>query len=195
MRSLRSAVGWSGLASSDLERELIMDGKTLMGLRVAHCVGNVMTSWNRISFPIRNLLHVDIYNLRNKGHEETKTIDFQSFSSQSHFLRIQTWNLKNWYECLCLSFRLLAIHCCQRSFCHSRRKIWLSAFRGVAFIGNVPFSHDLSVLVSLDLLYEVPQSHSVRYLTLGRTLLDEGSPLHKEGYLTTHITDKRHTCQ
>ena len=57
------------------------------------------------------------------------------------------------------------------------------------------FYHDLSVQVNLDFLYDVPQSHSVKHPTLGRTLLDERPPIHRERCLTTHITDKRHACQ
>jgi hypothetical protein len=38
VRSLKSTVGGTGVASSGLEREPIMDGSKLMGLRVAQCV-------------------------------------------------------------------------------------------------------------------------------------------------------------
>jgi len=62
--SLRSNLEGSGLASSGLEREPVMDGKTLKGLRVAQCVGNVLTSWDSTSFPTSTLLHLDVYILR-----------------------------------------------------------------------------------------------------------------------------------
>jgi len=64
VRSFRSTLGGSGLASSDLEREPITDGKTFIGLRVAQFVGNIVTSWDSISFPTRTLLHLDVYILR-----------------------------------------------------------------------------------------------------------------------------------
>jgi hypothetical protein len=55
------------------------------------------------------------------------------------------------------------------------------------------FCHGSRVLVSLELLYEVPRSQSHENAALGRTSSDEWSARRRDLYLTTHNTHNRQT--